>query len=151
MHNSEFMAADDYQALADYLPETVLQIAGVAGWEATAKLINDFGGSQFPVGRGKRECGEPRRRMLAAIMTPEQLEAFAHTFGGESSFAIPRCDRAKREWRNRRFINALLSATAAGESKRMAMTVLCPRFGIGHTTAWGLLRRYGVASAIRAR
>ncbi|MDW8847856.1 hypothetical protein SD961_18525 [Erwinia sp. MMLR14_017] len=55
MHNSEFMGADDYQALADYLPETVLQIAGVAGWEATARLINDFGGSQFPVGRGKRE------------------------------------------------------------------------------------------------
>lgn len=82
---------------------------------------------------------------------PQQLEAFAHTFGGESSFATLLCDRAKREWRNRRFINALLFATATSELKRMSMNVLCPRFGIGHTTARGLLKRYGTASTIQTQ
>jgi len=130
--------------MAAHLPESVQQMAEVVGWEATASLIARFGGSCFPVPRGLRPGGDERLSLLLEVLTPAQMQRFMHTFGGESSFVIPKCDHARREWRNRLFIRDLQAAITAGESRRMALSYLCPRYGIGNTSAWKIIREYGI-------
>lgn len=131
--------------MAAFLPESVRQMVGVLGGETTARLINRFGGASFPVARGLRETGNQRLGMLLEVMTPDQLQLFTHTFGGDSSFLIPKCDQAKREWRNRLFIRDLRAALETGASRRMALSWLCPRYDIGSTRAWILIREYGLS------
>ncbi|ELL9165502.1 hypothetical protein Q3Z59_004910, partial [Salmonella enterica] len=46
---------------------------------------------------------------------------------------------ALREWRNRCFLAEVDRMLADGESLRMALTVLGPRFGIGNTRAWAIV------------
>ncbi|SMG61816.1 hypothetical protein SAMN03159353_10629 [Cedecea sp. NFIX57] len=131
--------------MAAFLPESVRQMVDVLGGEATARLVNRFGGASFPVSRGLRDAGGQRLGMLLEVLTPDQLQRFMHTFGGDSSFLIPKCDQAKREWRNRLFIRDLRDALATGASRRMALSWLCPRYDIGSTQAWILIREYGLS------
>lgn len=146
MNNNDPMTANDLQSLIDYLPETVLQMGAAIGWENTAMLINLYGGAQLSVARGLRKGHERWLRILENHLPPAALKTFMQTFGGESALIIPRCDLARRERRNRQFIGAVSGAISAGQSKRMALIVLCPRFGIGNTLAWKLLRQYGTGS-----
>ncbi|EAN0329123.1 hypothetical protein CCW43_24265 [Salmonella enterica] len=132
--------------MAAYLPESVAQMAEVIGWDTTSRLIERFGGASFPVPRGQRHDGEKRLMLLLEVMTPEQMRRFISTFGGDSSLIIPQCDSAKREWRNRLFIRDLRQSIAAGESRRMALSYLCPRYGIGNTLAWRIIREYGLSA-----
>ncbi|EDN4394587.1 hypothetical protein ACV50R_002594 [Salmonella enterica subsp. enterica serovar Newport] len=54
MNNNDPMSADDFRHLADFLPESVLHMAVVIGWEETTSLINKFGGVQISIGRGDK-------------------------------------------------------------------------------------------------
>ncbi|MGO2143929.1 MAG: hypothetical protein ACTH4K_10335 [Serratia bockelmannii] len=135
--------------MAEHLPESVRQMAEVVGWEATASLIARFGGSCFPVPRGRSHHGDKRLLLLLEVLTPAQMQRFMHTFGGESSFIIPKCDHARREWRNRLFVRDLQAALTAGESRRMALSYLCPRYGIGNTIAWKIIREYGLSGDVK--
>lgn len=129
----------DYAQLQEYLPESVTQIAELIGWEATGRLINHFGGVDFPVGKGLRGSGARRLSLLREALTPEQIDLLVSTFGGERLF-IPQCKQAKTVWRNRLFIGEVQRLTDNGESVNMALTVCCPRFGIGATRARELWR-----------
>ncbi|MFT4465837.1 MAG: hypothetical protein ACMX3H_15820 [Sodalis sp. (in: enterobacteria)] len=61
-------------------------------------------------------------------------------FGGEELY-IPRCDKTWRAWRNRCFLAELDRLLAEGESTTMALTLLCPRYGIAATRARELVRQ----------
>ncbi|EDS5133844.1 hypothetical protein B7M36_005391, partial [Salmonella enterica subsp. enterica serovar Minnesota] len=106
---------------------------------ATQRLIERFGGACFPVGRGLRGSGERRLSMLREVIGEDNTRLLVQRFGGESSLVIPRCADALREWRNRCFLAEVDRMLADGESLRMALTVLGPRFGIGNTRAWAIV------------
>ncbi|ECP4586975.1 hypothetical protein HJ50_06745 [Salmonella enterica subsp. enterica serovar Muenchen] len=142
MNNNDPMSADDFRRLADFLPESVLHMAVVIGWEETTSLINKFGGVQISIGRGIRSNNEAWSDVLADALSPEALRAFMQTFGGDSAFIVPRCDRARREHRNRRFVYEVNNAIRRGLSTRKALASLCPRFGMGNTLAWRVLKEY---------
>lgn len=127
------------ESLEDLLPDTARQIADAIGFPATQRLIERFGGACFPVGRGLRDTGERRLSMLREVIGEENTRKLVARFGGESSLVIPRCAGALREWRNRCFLAEIDSMLADGESLRMALTVLGPRYGIGNTRAWAIV------------
>ncbi|EDW0322897.1 hypothetical protein QF20_004502, partial [Salmonella enterica subsp. enterica] len=129
MNNNDPMSADDFRRLADFLPESVLHMAVVIGWEETTSLINKFGGVQISIGRGIRSNNEAWSDVLADALSPEALRAFMQTFGGDSAFIVPRCDRARREHRNRRFVYEVNNAIRRGLSTRKALASLCPLQG----------------------
>ncbi|EAT1106840.1 hypothetical protein EX412_11490 [Salmonella enterica] len=142
MNNNDTMTAEDFRRLADYLPESVTHMAALIGWDETANLINRLGGSQIPVGMGIRQHGSGWRDVLADVLSPEALQAVTRAFGGDSGFVVPKCDRARRERRNHRFVCEVNSAIRDGLSTRKALAILCPRFGIGNTLAWRILKEY---------
>ncbi|ECK1882249.1 hypothetical protein ORB76_000796 [Salmonella enterica] len=127
------------ESLENLLPETARDIADTIGFPATQRLIERFGGACFPVGRGLRGSGERRLSMLREVIGEDNTRLLVQRFGGESSLVIPRCADALREWRNRCFLAEVDRMLADGESLRMALTVLGPRFGIGNTRAWAIV------------
>ncbi|MGK0706494.1 hypothetical protein ACSFCW_23850 [Yokenella regensburgei] len=129
----------DLKSLEALLPDTARQIADVIGFPATQRLIERFGGACFPVGRGMRGTGERRLSMLREVIGDENTGLLVQRFGGDSSLVIPRCADAMREWRNRCFLAEVDEMQANGESLRMALTVLGPKFGIGNTRAWAIV------------
>ncbi|ECF2942161.1 hypothetical protein E2G14_25585 [Salmonella enterica subsp. enterica serovar Reading] len=141
------MCKFDLESLEDLLPETAREIADTIGFPATQRLIERFGGACFPVGRGLRESGGRRLSMLREVIGEENTRLLVQRFGGDSSLVIPRCADALREWRNRCFLAEVDRMLANGESLRMALTVLGPRFGIGNTRAWAIVASRRQASS----
>nr|WP_241391050.1 Mor transcription activator family protein [Serratia proteamaculans]ULG15520.1 hypothetical protein 465p1_00115 [Serratia proteamaculans] len=129
----------DYEQVQELLPESVQQIASLIGFPATSKLIQQFGGVQFRIGKGLRSSGQRRIALLQEALTPEQVALLMQHFSGEDLY-IPRCQDAWREWRNRCFLADIDRLKAEGESLTMALTLLCPKYGIAATRAWELLR-----------
>lgn len=129
----------DYEQVQELLPESVQQIASLIGFPATSKLIQQFGGVQFRIGKGLRSSGQRRIALLQETLTPEQVALLMQHFSGEDLY-IPRCQDAWRAWRNRCFLAEIEQLKAEGESLTMALTLLCPKYGIAATRAWELLR-----------
>lgn len=127
--------------LEDLLPETVRQIVDVIGFDATQKLVNRFGGARFPIGCGKLSSGERRLSLLRETIGEESTRLLVKHFGGEDTLVIPRCAAALREWRNRCFYAEMDDMVNGGESLRMALTLVAPKYGFANTWAWELINR----------
>lgn len=118
------------------LPEAVLDMIDVIGFEAAEKLVKSLGGVTFFIGKGVQNT--PRLKMLEAVIGVDATLALIEVFGGDSVY-IPRCDAALRHLRNQRLISDVNEAVANGTSISMALLELCPKYGISDRLAWDIL------------
>ncbi|ATF93666.1 Uncharacterised protein [Cedecea neteri] len=125
----------------DLLPETARQIARLIGFPAMQLLVERFGGASFPIGRNLRCTGDRRLDMLRETIGEENTLKLIRHFGGDNSLNIPRCAAALREYRNQCFLAEVDTLVHQGESLRMALILLGPKYGIANTRAWELLSR----------
>ena len=115
------------------LPESVRQIAEVIGLDGAEKLVRSIGGARFKFGKGRQNTA--RMKLLHKAVGAADAEKLAAVFGGDELY-IPRCSAQLRKVRNRRFRAAFAALTNGGKtSKAMALTELCPQFGLSHRTA----------------
>ncbi|MFJ5428557.1 Mor transcription activator family protein [Pectobacterium actinidiae] len=129
----------ELERVAGLLPEVVLQIADLIGFPATARLLDKFGGTTFPIGKGLRALGARRAELLRETIGSDNAAQLVNVFGG-STLYLPRCDRALRELRNQRFLSEFAALRESGTSGVMAMTQLCPAYGFSDRFAWELVR-----------
>ena len=115
------------EQVTELLPSAVIQIADLIGFPATEQLLSAFGGTTFPIGKGLRDT-----------IGDEKTQLLIKNFGGEVLY-LPRCDRALRELRNRRFLAEFAEVREQGSSSLMAMTFLCPKYGFSDRFGWQLL------------
>lgn len=134
------------EQVAELLPESVQQIAELIGYPATVRLLEAFGGTTFPVSKGLRALGATRTALLRQAVGEDNAALLAKNFGGEVLY-LPRCDRALRELRNRRFLEEFDALRCQGTSSLMVMTELCPKYGFSDRFAWGLLAEQKNATA----
>ena len=120
------------------LPDSVITIAELIGFPATAELLRVLGGTTFPVGKGLRSMGAGRAKLLRETIGDENARLMTAHFGGEVLY-LPRCDRALRELRNRAFMGEFNSLKNNGISTPRIMTQLCPKYGFTDRFAWQLL------------
>ncbi|HHR0983587.1 TPA: Mor transcription activator family protein [Klebsiella oxytoca] len=128
------------QQVTELLPPAVIQIADLIGFPATEQLLSAFGGTTFPVGKGLRALGANRAALLRDTIGDHNTQLLIKNFGGEVLY-LPRCDRALRELRNRRFLAEFDTIRQDGTSSLMAMTLLCPRYGFSDRFGWELLSK----------
>ncbi|GKW40715.1 hypothetical protein PEC301879_05740 [Pectobacterium carotovorum subsp. carotovorum] len=129
----------ELERVAGLLPEVVLQIAELIGFPATARLLEKFGGTTFPIGKGLRALGAHRAELLRETVGVDNAALLVKKFGGEVLY-LPRCDRALRELRNQRFLSEFAALRESGTSGNMAMMQLCPVYGFSDRFAWELVR-----------
>lgn len=115
------------------LPESMRQIAEVIGLDGAEKLVRSIGGARFKFGKGRQNTA--RMKLLNKAVGAADAAKLAAVFGGDELY-IPRCSVQLRLVRNRRFRAAFAALTDGGKtSKAMALTELCPQFGLSHRTA----------------
>lgn len=123
------MQKDDWGGL----PESMRQIAEVIGLDGAEKLVRSIGGARFKFGKGRQNTA--RMKLLHKAVGAADAAKLAAVFGGDELY-IPRCSAQLRLVRNRRFRAAFAALTDGGKtSKAMALTELCPQFGLSHRTA----------------
>lgn len=123
------MQKDDW----DCLPESMQQIAEVIGLDGAERLVRAVGGARFKFGKGRHNTA--RMKLLRQAVGAADAAKLAAVFGGDELY-IPRCSAQLRLVRNRRFRAAFAALTDGGKtSKAMALTELCPQFGLSHRTA----------------
>lgn len=123
------MQKDDWGGL----PESMRQIAEVIGLDGAEKLVRSIGGARFKFGKGRQNTA--RMKLLHKAVGAADAAKLAAVFGGDELY-IPRCSAQLRLVRNRRFRAAFAALTNGGKtSKAMALTELCPQFGLSHRTA----------------
>ena len=100
------------------LPESMRQIAGVIGLDGAERLVRAIGGARFKFGKGRQNTA--RMKLLHKAVGAADAAKLAAVFGGDELY-IPRCT---------------VQLTDGGKtSKAMALTELCPQFGLSHRTA----------------
>ena len=135
------------EELQDLLPETVQQIAGLIGFPATMSLIDKLGGTTFPFGKGIHSLGANRLNLLRQTIGCDNTEKLMADFGGDVLY-IPRCAEAMREWRNRKLIERFDELTEQQElSSLMALSQICPEFGLSDRHVWNILGMHGRTSS----
>lgn len=132
----------ELEKVKSLLPETVLDIAGLIGFPATALLIKALGGTTIPFGKGVRAVGARRMGLLRDAVGEENTLILTKHFGGLPPVYLPRCDRALRELRNRSFIVEFEALREQGLSSLRLMTELCPKYGFSDRFGWELLSKF---------
>ncbi|WP_369587295.1 Mor transcription activator family protein [Kingella oralis] len=126
------------------LPESMRQIAGVIGLDGAERLVRAIGGARFKFGKGRQNTA--RMKLLHKAVGAADAAKLAAVFGGDELY-IPRCSAQLRLVRNRRFRAAFAALTDGGKtSKAMALTELCPQFGLSHRTADKILAERDVVA-----
>lgn len=130
----------NFEDVKSLLPDSVVVIAGLIGFDATAKLIERLGGRSFPIGKAMSLRGERRLNLLKDVLGEEKTNIISNHFGGASLY-IPRCDKAFREWRNWQFLAEIDRLKASGISTVEAIETCCSDFGLTDRKAWEVLKR----------
>lgn len=132
----------ELEALETLLPPSATALIHVLGYDATARLVTNFGGVTLTaVGGEAAERTGGAYSMMYDVMTEEEV-AKLKKYVGPVAFYIPRCEAALRKLRNARFVAAVAERQEMGLSIRQALAVLCPQFGISDRLAWELLQSH---------
>lgn len=131
----------ELEQVKSLLPETVLDIAELIGFPATASLIKMLGGTTIPFGKGVRAVGARRMGVLRDAVGEENTLILTRHFGGQPPVYLPRCNSALRELRNRSFIVEFEALRDQGLSSLRLMTELCPKYGFSDRFGWELLSK----------
>lgn len=134
------------EELQDLLPQTVQQIAALIGYPSTMALIEKLGGTTFPIGKGIHSLGSNRLNMLRQAIGSDNTNKLIADFGGDLLY-IPRCAEAMREWRNRKLVERFDELTEQGLSSLMALSQICPDFGLSDRHVWNILGMHGRTSS----
>lgn len=119
------------------LNDTIRDIIDLIGLDATIRLVEHLGGTSFDMPRGSRDSR--RLRILQEILGADQISALLEIYGGAQLY-IPRCDAALRALRNARFRAEVQGAVAAGNSQKMAVQLLAPKYGFSERRAYDILK-----------
>ena len=123
------------------LPQTIQTIAELVGMPATARLVEAFGGTTFPVPvGGNRKKGLMRRAALGQVVGDEAAEKIVRHFGG-SELYIPRCAYQLRASRDQALIKDFDELCAAGLSANEATNELALKYRLSNRRVYDILNQ----------
>lgn len=121
------------------LPESMIDIIDLIGFEKAIDLVKALGGLSFPVTRGEK--ASPYLDMLLEAIGEDATQKMTKVYGGQERLYIPNCLDAIRMLRNEKFRQEVLELCEQGNSKKLAIIKLCPAYGFGERHAWDILSK----------
>lgn len=129
----------DFTDVEHLLPEAVQVLVRLVGLAATVRLVEQLGGTTFPVSLRKSRLGEIRYEALSEVVGGEAADAITKHFGGDSLY-IPRCVTALRELMHRS-IRRDFDAMTKEHSAIHAVTQLAVRYRMSDRHVWRVLKQ----------
>lgn len=137
-----------FEKVEHLLPDTVLDIVDVIGLAATEQLVKAIGGARFKFGKGKVDT--ERLAILVEAIGEVKTHELLQVYGGEELY-VPRCSKALIQLRNHRFYQEFVKLRDIDkESGLMAMTKLCPKYGISSRTGYTIINEMSRPAAQQA-
>lgn len=120
------------------LPPIVLEIIDIIGLEATTKLVEAIGGTNFRFTAGVNDC--PRYQIICEAIGKEKTSLLLERFRNSDEY-IPRCEKALRVVKYDKFKHDFDYLTQfEKKSARMALLHLCPLYKITERTGWKIIQ-----------
>jgi len=129
----------DFANVEHLLPEAIQTLIRLIGLSASVRLVEQLGGTTFPVALRKSRLGEIRYEALSEVVGSDAADAITKHYGGDSLY-IPRCVTALRELMHRE-IRADFDAMTREHSAIHAVTQLAVRYRMSDRHVWRILKR----------
>lgn len=121
------------------LPEAIQVMIRLIGLPASVKLVEQLGGTTFPVSLRKSRLGEIRYEALSEVVGSDAADAITKHFGGDSLY-IPRCVTALREIMHRS-IRRDFDEMTKEHSAIHSVTQLAVRYRMSDRHVWRVLKK----------
>jgi hypothetical protein len=121
------------------LPDVVQVLIRLIGLPAVVRLVEQLGGTTFPVALRKSRLGEIRYEALSEVVGSDAADAITKHFGGDSLY-IPRCVTALRELMHRK-IRDEFDVMTREHSALHAVAKLAVRYRLSDRHIWRVLKR----------
>lgn len=130
------MKFDNVQHL---LPDVVQVLVQLIGLPASVRLVEQLGGTTFPVALRKSRLGEIRYEALSEVVGSDAADAITKHFGGDCLY-IPRCVAALREQMHRE-IRSEFDVMTRDHSALHVVAQLAIRYRLSDRHVWRVLKR----------
>lgn len=130
------MKLDQVQSV---LPRQILEIAEAIGMPATQLLVNELGGTTWPVAQGKRRLGIIRHEALVKVIGIEAAEIMAQRWANVQLY-IPRCDAALRAVRDFKINAEFVQGIRDGVSANLLVSQLARDNSLSDRRIWDILK-----------
>lgn len=127
-------------AVEHLLPEIVQTIVRLIGLPTTMKLVDQLGGTTFPVALRRSRLGEIRYEMLSEVVGPDAADMLTKHFGGDMLY-IPLCKVALRELLYRE-IRADFDGMTREYSALHTVAELVKKYRLSDRQIWRILKKH---------
>jgi Mor family transcriptional regulator len=124
------------------LPEAIQTMVRLIGLPSSVKLVEQLGGTTFPVSLRKSRMGEIRYEALSEVVGTDAADAITKHFGGDCLY-IPRCVTALREIMHRS-IRRDFDQMTHEHSAIHAVAQLAVRYRMSDRHIWRVLKQSDV-------
>ncbi|MBR8084709.1 DNA transposition protein [Burkholderia vietnamiensis] len=128
-----------FDGVEHLLPDVVKTIIKLIGLPTTVRLVEQLGGTTFPVAMRRSRLGEIRYEALAEIVGPDAADQLTAHFGGDVLY-VPRCVKAMRELMYRS-IRAEFDVLTRDHAANHAVAQLALRYQMADRHVWRILKR----------
>lgn len=129
----------DLSDVKNLLPALIRAVVDAIGITAALKLVEQLGGSTFPVPMRKNAAGEIRYQVLAEAIGEAAASRLVEKLGGQEIY-VPLCSTALRELRDRQ-IRADFDQITREHSALHAVATLAVRFRMSDRQVWRILNQ----------
>ncbi|AOJ10581.1 Mor transcription activator family protein [Burkholderia mayonis] len=129
----------NFEGVEHLLPDVVKTIVTLVGLPAAMRLVEQLGGTTFPIAMRRSRLGEIRYEALAEIVGVDAADQLTAHFGGDVLY-IPRCAKALRELMYRS-IRAEFDTLTHDHTAIHAVTQLALRYRLADRHVWRILKR----------
>jgi Mor family transcriptional regulator len=131
------MQIDQVKAL---LPAQLLEIAEAIGLPAAQRLVDEFGGTTWPVAKGVRRLGIIRHAALVDVIGERAADIMAQRWANVALY-IPKCDAALRRLRDLEINRQFEQGVREGVSANTLVANLAMEFKLSDRWIWDILKK----------
>ncbi len=122
------------------LPEQIQEIAEAIGLPATQRLVQELGGTTWPVSKGVRRLGIIRHEALKEVIGETAAQIMAERWGNETLY-IAKCDAPLRRLRDLEIHRKFEQAVREGVSANTVVSELARAYKLSDRWVWVILKQ----------
>lgn len=122
------------------LPRQLLEIAEAIGLPAAQRLVDELGGTTWPVAKGVRRLGVIRHAALVEVIGERAANIMAERWANVPLY-IPKCDAALRRLRDLEINRQYVQGVREGISANTLVAELARSYKLSDRRIWEILKQ----------
>lgn len=122
------------------LPKQLLEIADAIGLPAAQRLVEELGGTTWPVAKGVRRLGIIRHEALKEVVGEAAANIMAERWANVPLY-IPKCDVALRRVRDLEINQQFVQGVREGVSANTLVAELARTYKLSDRRIWEILKQ----------